>query len=121
VQVVNVFQTIFAEIIREVNRRGRGIEFLAAANAALRSRTLSESPVLHGLELGPAGGFDGDKLLEVYVRFRHKMGSEPSASLRQALSDVMLFLLFQASDLLGDRRVDEELARRAKELLAPLG
>jgi hypothetical protein len=121
VQVVTVFQGIFAEIIREVRRRGRGKEFLAAANAALRSRTLSESPVLHDLELGADGGFNGAKLLETYARLRPKLGSEPSASLRQALSDVMLFLLFQASDVLGDRRVDEELARRAKELLATLG
>jgi Domain of unknown function (DUF4388) len=121
VRVVNVFQGIFAEIIGEVSSHGRGREFVAAANAALRSHTLSESPVLHGLELGPDGSFDGTKLLEAYVKLRPRLGSEPSASLRQALSDVMLFLLFQASDVLGERRVDEELARRAKELLATLG
>jgi hypothetical protein len=121
VRVVNVFQAIFTEIIREVSSRGQGPEFLAAANAALRSRTLSESPVLEALQLGAQGGFDGSKLLDAYLKLRPKLGSEPAASLRQALSDVMLFLLFQASDLLGERKVDEELARRAKELLATLG
>jgi len=120
VRVVNVFQSIFAEIIREVSTRGHGREFLAAANAALKSHTLSESPVLHGLELGAGGSFDAPRLLDTYLRLRPKLGSEPSASLRQALSDVMLFLLFQASDVLGERKVDEELARRAKELLATL-
>src|SRR5262249_29946050 len=121
VRVVNVFQSIFAEIIREVSTRGHGREFLAAANAALKSHTLSESPVLHGLELGAGGSFDAPRLLDTYLRLRPKLGSEPSASLRQALSDVMLFLLFQASDVLGERKLDEELARRAKELLATLG
>jgi hypothetical protein len=120
VRVVNVFQAIFSEIIREVSSRGQGPEFLAAANAALRSRTLSESPVLGALHLGARGGFDGSKLLDAYLKLRPKLGSEPAASLRQALSDVMLFLLFQASDLLGERKVDEELAHRAKELLATL-
>ena len=44
---------------------------------------------------------------------------EPLASFRQALSDVMFFLLFQAGELL-ESRADEDLARRVKELLATL-
>ena len=38
---------------------------------------------------------------------------------KQALSDVMFFLLFQAGELL-ESRADEDLARRVKELLATL-
>ena len=121
VRVVNVFQANFGDLIREVSNRGHGPEFLAAANAALRSRTLSESPVVEALQLDARSAFDASRLLDSYLKLRTKLGSEPAASLRQALSDVMLFLLFQASDLLGERKVDEELAHRAKELLATLG
>jgi hypothetical protein len=42
------------------------------------------------------------------------------ASLREGLSEVMFFLLFQAGELL-ESRADEELARRVKELLSALG
>jgi hypothetical protein len=47
------------------------------------------------------------------------LGAEPIASLKQALSDVMFFLLFQAGELL-ESAADEELARRVKEHLATI-
>jgi hypothetical protein len=119
VRVVATFEEIFAEIAREVVSKGMAREFLEAANAALASRTLSESPVLVGLKLGPDGRFDARKVLEAYARARPTLGSEPVASLRQALSDVMFFLLFQAGELL-ESRADEDLARRVKDLLATL-
>ena len=118
-RVVHAFDTIFAEVLREVASHGRAGEFLAAANAALRSRSLSESPVLRDLELGPDGRFDERKVLAAYLHARPTMGSEPVASLRQALSDVMFFLLFQAGELL-ESRADEDLSRRVKDLLAKL-
>ncbi|HZJ54652.1 MAG TPA: hypothetical protein VFD38_10980, partial [Myxococcaceae bacterium] len=119
VRVVATFEEIFAEIAREVVSKGMAREFLGAANAALASRTLSESPVLVGLELGPDGRFDARKVLDAYARARPTLGSEPVASLRQSLSDVMFFLLFQAGELL-ESRADEDLARRVKDLLATL-
>ena len=75
--------------------------------------------MLVGLELGADGRFDARKVLDAYARARPKLGSEPVASLRQALSDVMFFLLFQAGELL-ESRADEDLARRVKDLLATL-
>jgi hypothetical protein len=119
VRVVATFDEIFGEIAREVTSKGMSREFLEAANAALKSRSLSESPVLVGLELGGDGRFDAKKILEAYTRARPTLGSEPVASLRQALSDVMFFLLFQAGELL-ESRADEDLARRVKDLLATL-
>jgi len=119
VRVVATFEEIFAEILRDVASQGRAAEFLAAANAALESRTLSESPVLRDLRLGADGRFDARKLLDAYSKARPSLGSEPVASLRQALSDVMFFLLFQAGELL-ESRADEDLARRVKDLLATL-
>ena len=119
VRVVATFEEIFAEVAREVASKGRAREFLEAANAALQSRSLSESPVLEGLQLGADGRFDARRVLDAFARARPKLGSEPVASLRQALSDVMFFLLFQAGELL-ESRADEELARRVKDLLATL-
>ncbi|MGZ3444134.1 MAG: DUF4388 domain-containing protein [Myxococcaceae bacterium] len=119
VRVVATFEEIFAEVLRDVASQGKASEFLAAANAALESRTLSESPVLRDLRLGADGRFDSRKLLDAYVKARTSLGSEPVASLRQALSDVMFFLLFQAGELL-ESRADEDLARRVKDLLATL-
>jgi hypothetical protein len=119
VRVVATFDEIFGEIASEVGSKGMAREFLDAANAALASRSLSESPVLVGLTLGADGRFDARKMLDAYARVRPSLGSEPVASLRQALSDVMFFLLFQAGELL-ESRADEDLARRVKDLLATL-
>lgn len=119
VRVVATFEEIFAEVLRDVASQGKASEFLAAANAALESRTLSESPVLRDLRLGTDGRFDSRKVLDAYAKARSSLGSEPVASLRQALSDVMFFLLFQAGELL-ESRADEDLARRVKDLLATL-
>ena len=119
VRVVATFDEIFGEIAREVASKGMAREFLGAANAALASRSLSESPVLIGLTLGADGRFDARKVLAMYARARPTLGSEPVASLRQALSDVMFFLLFQTGEML-ESRADEDLARRVKDLLATL-
>jgi hypothetical protein len=118
-RVVRTFNAIFAEILGEVGTRGVTEEFLAAANAALEARSLSDSPVVKGLLLNAKGTFGERELLEAYARNRPRLGSQPVASLRQALSDVMFFLLFQAGEVL-DSRADEELARRVKDLLATL-
>ncbi len=118
-RVVATFEEIFSEVLRDVASQGRARDFLAAANAALESHSLSDSPVLRDLRLGGDGRFDSRKLLDAYTKARPALGSEPVASLRQALSDVMFFLLFQAGELL-ESRADEDLARRVKDLLATL-
>ena len=94
-------------------------EFIAAANAALSGQALSSSPVLEGLAFAADGSLPEGKLMEGFERHRAQLGSEPLASFKQALSDVMFFLLFQAGELL-ESRADEDLARRVKELLSTL-
>jgi hypothetical protein len=62
------------------------------------------------------------RVQELLTRFegvRHQMGPDPVGALRQALSDVMFFLLFQAGELL-ESSADADLARRVKEILAGL-
>ncbi|MDY7230511.1 DUF4388 domain-containing protein [Hyalangium rubrum] len=118
-EVARVFNRIFREIRDEVAKQGMDAEFIAAANAALSGQALTSSPVLEGLELSVEGTMPEPKLIEAFERHRSHMGSEPVASFKQALSDVMFFLLFQAGELL-ESRADEDLARRVKELLAQL-
>ncbi|KFE72369.1 DUF4388 domain-containing protein [Hyalangium minutum] len=118
-EVVRVFNLIFKEIRDEVARKGMDSEFIAAANVALSGQALTSSPVLQGLSLAADGTLAEPQLIEAFERHRTRLGSEPIASFKQALSDVMFFLLFQAGELL-ESRADEDLARRVKELLATL-
>jgi hypothetical protein len=117
--VVRVFNHIFREIRDEVAKQGMEREFLAAANAALSGEALSSSPVLAGLSFD-AGGILGEaQVLQNFARCKDQLGSEPVASLKKALSDVMFFLLFQAGELL-ESHADEDLAKRVKDRLATL-
>lgn len=120
-KVLHVFNFIFREVRDEVARRGQLSMFLASANAALRGSGVSTSRVLSGLSFLPDGSLDEALVLEQYTQLKAEgqMGSEPLMSLKQALSDVMFFLLFQAGELL-ESRADEELARRVKELLSSI-
>jgi len=117
--VVRVFNFIFREVRDEVAKQGMDRQFVAAANAALAGHALSSSPVLTGVFFDAEGSLDEGKLLRRFEFSRDQLGSEPIASLKQALSDVMFFLLFQAGELL-ESRADEDLARRVKELLGTL-
>jgi hypothetical protein len=117
--VARVFNAIFREISEEVARQGMAREFIASANAALSTQSLSASPVLTGLAFAADGSLPEDKLIAAFERYRPALGSEPLASFKQALSDVMFFLLFQAGELL-ESLADEDLARRVKELVASL-
>jgi hypothetical protein len=118
-EVARVFNLIFKEIRDEVARKGLDSEFIAAANVALSGQALTSSPVLQGLSLAADGTLAESQLIDAFERHRPRLGSEPVASFKQALSDVMFFLLFQAGELL-ESRADEDLARRVKELLATL-
>jgi hypothetical protein len=117
--VIRIFNFIFREIRDEVAKKKMETEFIASANAALARRALSASPVLAGLSFDKDGNLPEQKLLKLFEDSRAQLGSEPVASLKQALSDVMFFLLFQAGELL-ESRADEDLARRVKELLATI-
>jgi hypothetical protein len=117
--VIRIFDFIFREIRDEVAKKNMEGEFIGAANAALARRALSPSPVLANLSFDKAGNLSENQLLRQYEESLPHLGSEPVASLKQALSDVMFFLLFQAGELL-ESRADEDLARRVKELLATI-
>jgi hypothetical protein len=120
-RVVQIFNDIFREVRNEVAQRGNLDMFLGSANAALKGSGVSASPVLTGLAFTGDGSLPDAQVLAKYAALTAKgqMGSEPIMSLRQALSDVMFFLLFQAGELL-ESHADEDLARRVKDMLAAL-
>ncbi|HLL55940.1 MAG TPA: DUF4388 domain-containing protein [Myxococcaceae bacterium] len=118
-RVIQVFNSIFREIRAEVAKQKMDREFISAANAAIAGEALSSSPVLAGLLFDATGALPEARVQEQFDRCRPQLGSEPVASLKKALSDVMFFLLFQAGELL-ESRADEDLARRVKDLLATL-
>ncbi len=120
-KIIEVFNTIFRQVRDEVARRGHLESFLLSANSALRGSGVSTSPVLNGLAFSQTGDLPPELVIGVYERLRRagQMGTDPLMTLKQALSDVMFFLLFQAGELL-ESSADEALARRVKELLATL-
>lgn len=120
-KVVTTFNIIFREVRDEVAQRETLEPFLISANAALKGNGVSTSPVLNGLMFSDDGVLPGDALIARYgeLSAAGKLGPEPLLALKQALSDVMFFLLFQAGELL-ESAADEQLAGRVKEHLATL-
>jgi hypothetical protein len=117
--IIQVFNSIYKEIRNEVAKQGKEREFIQAANAAVSGEALSSSEVLAGLAFLSDGSLPEDALLAQFQKCREKLGADPAAFLKKALSDVMFFLLFQAGELL-ESRADEDLARRVKRLLQNL-
>lgn len=118
-KVIKTFNAIFGEIRGEVARQNMEKELVGAVNAALSNRALSQSPVLTGLAFDNKGQLPEESVLRSFEATKAQLGSEPVASLKQALSDIMFFMLFQAGELL-EAQADEQLARRVKDLLATL-
>jgi hypothetical protein len=120
-KIVTTFNVIFREVRDEVAQRETLEPFLISANAALKGNGVSTSPVLNGLMFSDDGVLPGDALIARYgeLSAAGKLGPEPLVALKQALSDVMFFLLFQAGELL-ESAADEQLAGRVKEHLATL-
>jgi hypothetical protein len=118
-QMLSVFDRIVREVYSEVASHGLGEPFLIAANASLQTGVVSQSVALKGMTFNHEGGLPIEALRSRVAQVASQLGPEPILSVRQALSDVMFFLLFQAGELL-EARADEALAQRVKQLLASL-
>jgi Domain of unknown function (DUF4388) len=116
--LIETYSQIFKEIHAEVAREGHLEQFSASASAALRESAVSTSRVLAGLSFEPDGSLSEALVMRQFRQMAREgqLGSEPLASLKQVLSDVMFFLLFQAGELL-EAKADEALAKRVKGLL----
>jgi hypothetical protein len=114
-EIARVFDQVFREIFAEVGKARRESELMAAASGALAEQA-SRSPVLAKLSFADDGTLPRRALLQNLNR----LGSGPAEAaqaLHEALSGLMFFLLFEASELL-ERAADESLSRRVKQLLA---
>ncbi len=120
-EVIDTYSEIFREIHLQVEKHGKLDQFAASASAALRGSAVSTSRVLGGLSFEPDGSLSRELVLKQFEQLTSDghMGSEPLASLKQVLSDVMFFLLFQAGELL-ESNADEALAKRVKAMLQDL-
>ncbi len=115
-EIIRVFNFIYREILGEIEKVNMGSELIASANVAIVQRAF-HNPVLQGVYLTADGTLSDDALanLEKLV----DISSSKEALLYSALSELMFFLLFEAGELL-EPKIDEDLARRVKELLATI-
>jgi hypothetical protein len=121
-KIIRVFNFIFRQVYSETKKAGEvhAIDFLNQANAALSGESLTHATLLWGLSFGDDGSLNEPRVLTHFQQQSDALGSDPIATLRRAMSDVMFFLLFQAGEVL-DPKADEDLNRRVKDLLATLG
>ena len=113
-EVARVFDHIFREIVRAVATRGDPAGFVEAANGALAKEAEARSQFLRGVSLGPNGALDATAVLR---NLGAGEGPAQARAVYTGLSEVMFYLLFQASEALAGQG-DEALARQVKELLA---
>ena len=120
-KMLAVFNVIFRDVRDEVARRGNVELFVSSANAALRGRGVSTSPVLNGLVFSADGTLPEAHVVDRLQHLAHTqhLAPTPIGALKQALSDVMYFLLFQAGEIL-ESSADANLAKRVKDLLSSL-
>lgn len=111
--LIQVYSMAIAEIMNELD--APGVEALSASAQAYLSDTNTPfAQILKHVSLSRAGHIDAEPLLIVL--------SQTSASLHElseALSELLFFLLFEATEALGPRRRDD-LARRVRMIHAML-
>ena len=108
-EIIRAFNRIFCEIFAALASK-KDDHFREAADGALEG-------VLAGLKFSPSGELDERSLYKRYLASIPEMGVKSQVVLRQSLSDVMFFLLFQSGEFL-DSDADQSLSRRIKPLLA---
>lgn len=109
--VIDVYSMAMREMVQELDATGRADALLDAARAFLRDESNRHAAALAGVQFEPDGRIQEAPLIEDTTR--------RGASLQQlsdALGELLFFVLFQATDLLGYKRGDD-LARRVKVIL----
>jgi hypothetical protein len=107
-EVVDVYSMAIQEMVRELSAVRRGDALLQAAAAFIEDPTQTHTRVLSSVRLDPDGRIAGPPPTAASVE-----------ELNEALTELLFFLLFQATDLLGHKKGDD-LARRVKVILALL-
>jgi hypothetical protein len=112
--VVVVYSMAIREVFNELSQIQQSGSLLEAATGFLRSSPPEHAAILGHVEILPDGGIDETPLL---VGIQSTQAS--ADALNKALSELLFFLLFEASEHLPPRRRDD-LARRVKMIHAML-
>ncbi len=107
-EILSIYSMALKEMLADVRKYGRGEDLLQAARAFLDDESGSYANLLAGVELSPEG-----------LLFCKQLDGRGLAELSDALSELLFFVLFQATEILGRRRGDD-LARRVKLIHAML-
>ncbi len=112
--VIKIYSMAIREMFDETGRRGRAKELLEAATGFLSDPNPELPPLVRSVRLLPDGSVDAQAL-------QLALAATPVAvkELCEALDELLFFLLFQATELVGSRRRDD-LARRVKMIHAML-
>jgi hypothetical protein len=113
-EVISTYSMAIREMFTEVSRVGAAEALSNAANAFLSDETTTYSHLLRACTLGPDGSLDENALASALQGL--SLGAQ---ELSDALSELMFFVLFQATEYLGRRRGDD-LARRVKMIVGML-
>jgi len=109
--VIDVYSMALREMAEQLTEAGRADALLDGARGFVQDPTNRHAPLLSAVELGADGRIVETPLLAATAR----QGASVQ-ELSDALSELLFFVLFQATDLLGARRGDD-LARRVKVIL----
>jgi hypothetical protein len=113
-EIISIYGMAVKEMFNEVSRIGKAEALQDAANGFLKDEKTAYAPFLHGTSVSLDGSLDEDGL----VTALHGLHTT-SQQLSDALSELLFFVLFQATEYLGRRRGDD-LARRVKLILGLL-
>lgn len=113
-EVIGTYSMAIREMFEEVARVDRAAELQASANAFLRDESTEYSHLLSAAALAEDGSIDEASMLAALQDMT--LGAQ---ELSDALSELLFFVLFQATEFLGRRRGDD-LARRVKLILGML-
>ncbi|MCB9646159.1 MAG: DUF4388 domain-containing protein [Deltaproteobacteria bacterium] len=108
--IISIYSMAIREVFDDVTRLGQAYALRAAARAFLADEAGSGvyAQLLRNVVLRPDGTLEVDSVLRGMA-----MAPVSAEALNDALSEVLFFVLFQATELLG-RRQGDDLARRVK-------
>lgn len=112
--VIGIYSMAIREMFSEVSRVGGTEQLAKAANAFLNDDSTNYAHLLRACTLGHDGQLDENALIGTLQGL--SLGAQ---ELSDALSELLFFVLFQATEYLGRRRGDD-LARRVKLILGML-
>lgn len=113
-EIISIYSMAIREMFNEVARISKDAALQAAANAFLSDQTTAFAQFLGATSVGADGALEENTLIAT-LQALHPTSQE----LSDALSELLFFVLFQATEFLGRRRGDD-LARRVKLILGLL-